>query len=88
MNTPNPQDHLDGRQHEHSRSKWIFIAFAVMAGVLLFSEHRAHLLGLLPYLFLLACPLMHLFHHHGNHRHHHGSQETHSQRIDSTQEKP
>nr|WP_242610158.1 DUF2933 domain-containing protein [Fluviicoccus keumensis] len=35
----------------------------------LFEEHRAHLLGLLPYLILFACPLMHLFMHHG---HHHG----------------
>jgi hypothetical protein len=36
-------------------------------------EHRAHLLltlGGLPYLFLLACPLLHLFHH-GRHRHRH-----------------
>ena len=28
-------------------------------------EHRVHLFGVLPYLFLLACPLMHLFMHHG-----------------------
>jgi hypothetical protein len=26
-------------------------------------------LGLAPYLLLLACPLMHLFHVHGGHRH-------------------
>ncbi|MBQ1563571.1 MULTISPECIES: DUF2933 domain-containing protein [unclassified Caulobacter] len=33
-------------------------------------EHWAHALGLAPYLLLLACPLMHLFHHgHGGHRH-------------------
>ncbi|UPT76065.1 MAG: DUF2933 domain-containing protein [Elusimicrobiota bacterium] len=33
-------------------------------------EHRGHLLRALPYLILLACPLMHLFHgraHQGKH---------------------
>jgi hypothetical protein len=32
----------------------------------LWTEHKAHLLGALPYLFFLACPLMHLFMHHGH----------------------
>jgi hypothetical protein len=36
----------------------------------LWDEHQAHILGALPYLFLLACPFMHLFMHHG-HGHHH-----------------
>ncbi len=43
---------------------WIFL------GIILFFllvEHRAHLYGVLPYLLLLACPLMHLFHGHGGH---------------------
>ena len=33
-------------------------------------QHRAHILGAVPYLLLLACPLMHLFGHggHGGHR--------------------
>jgi hypothetical protein len=32
----------------------------------------------LPYLLILACPLMHLFHHHGGHGHQHdrGDHET------------
>lgn len=36
----------------------------------LFTEHRAHTLAFLPYAFLLACPLMHIFMHrgHGHHR--------------------
>ena len=50
------------------RSKWIFIAFAAVAAFFLWTEHRAHLLGALPYLILLACPLMHIFHH-GHHHH-------------------
>lgn len=45
------------------------IALAVFLGVAAFfllAEHRAHLYGVLPYLLLLACPLMHLLHHHGH----------------------
>ena len=61
-----------------SRGRWVFYGFLAVAGFLLFTEHRAHVLGILPYLFLLACPLMHLFMHHGHddhdsHTHHHGS---------------
>lgn len=34
-------------------------------------EHWGHLLGYMPYLVLLLCPLMHLFMHHGHGEHHH-----------------
>ncbi|MBI2308532.1 MAG: DUF2933 domain-containing protein [Rhodocyclales bacterium] len=51
------------------KSKWAWIGFAIVAGFFLVTEHRAHLFGILPYLLLLACPLMHLFHHHGHGRH-------------------
>ncbi|QDM20565.1 DUF2933 domain-containing protein [Tardiphaga sp. vice352] len=50
-----------------SRAGLVFIGFAVIAGALLFTEHRSHVLGLLIWLPLLACPLMHLFMHHGHH---------------------
>ena len=40
-----------------------------IAAFYLWTEHRAHLLGALPYLLLLACPIIHLFAHRG-HRHH------------------
>ena len=44
---------------------------AAAALVLLF-EHRVHVLGVLPWLLVLACPLMHLFGHgtHGAHARH------------------
>ena len=42
------------------------LGFLVIAGVLLFTEHRAHALGILIWLPLLACPLMHIFMHHGH----------------------
>lgn len=57
-----------------SRWKWVLIGFLLVAAFFLWTEHRAHLLGILPYLLLLACPLMHLFHHgHGHGRHRHGA---------------
>jgi hypothetical protein len=55
----------------HSRAKWVFLGFLALATFFLLTEHRAHLLGFLPWLFLLACPLMHFFMH-GGHGHHHG----------------
>ncbi len=53
---------------------WVFAAFALFY---LLSEHRAHLLGVLPFLLLLACPLMHFFMHGRRHGHDdHGDKET------------
>ena len=37
-------------------------------GVYLFVNHTGHIAAALPYLLLMACPLMHLFMH-GGHRH-------------------
>ena len=51
-----------------SRGGVAFVVVVAVVGFLLFTEHRAHMLGALPFAFLLACPLMHLFMHHG-HRH-------------------
>lgn len=70
-------------QHETkhlSRGRWVFYGFLAIAGFLLLTEHRAHVLGILPYLILLACPLMHLFMHHDHgshdqHRHNHDTPE-------------
>lgn len=65
-------------EHHISKGQWVFYGFLVIGGLLLFTEHRAHVLGILPYLFLLACPLMHLFMHHGHgsHGHHNHHPET------------
>ena len=47
-----------------------WLALAAVAGWFLLIEHRAHLFGVLPWLLLLACPLMHVFMHRGHHGHH------------------
>lgn len=52
--------------------------FVAVVGFYLVTEHLQHTLGVLPYLILLACPLLHLFMHrghgghggHGGHAHH------------------
>lgn len=56
-----------------------WLVLAAVAGWFLWEEHRAHLLGILPYLFLLACPLMHVFMHRG---HHHGGLHHHTEERD------
>ncbi|WP_417545591.1 DUF2933 domain-containing protein [Marinobacter sp.] len=48
--------------------------FAGIAMVLLWSDHKNHLLGALPWLILLACPLLHKFMHGGHGKHDHGRQ--------------
>ena len=54
---------------------WRPIALAVfsLTTIFLLTEHTAHVFGALPYLLILACPLMHLFHGHGGHAHRHGN---------------
>lgn len=49
------------------------IVIGGVAGYFLLTEHLAHVVGALPFLLLLACPLMHVFMHHGHdgHGHHH-----------------
>ena len=54
-----------------SRAGLVLIGFLIIAGALMFTEHRAHVLGVLIWLPLLACPLMHFFMHGG---HGHGNQ--------------
>ena len=57
-----------------SRSGLVLLAFLGIAAFFFVTEHRAHLLGILPYLLLLACPLLHWFHggHGGGHGDHTG----------------
>ena len=59
----------------------LLVAIAV-GGFYLVTEHTAHLLGVLPYLLVLACPLMHVFMHRG---HGHGGHQ-HSQRRSNDDE--
>jgi hypothetical protein len=52
---------------------WALALTAAALGVYLFVNHTGHIAAALPYLLLLACPLMHLFMHKGHG--HHGKRE-------------
>jgi len=75
------QDHPGHQEHARegfslkSRAGLVLIGFLIIAGALLFTEHRAHVLGLLIWLPLLACPLMHVFMHHGHGGHGNSDQQ-------------
>ena len=61
-----------------SRAGVAFLVFAAIALFFLWEEHRAHILGVLPFALLLLCPLMHLFMHGGHgggHGENHDSRE-------------
>jgi len=66
--------------HEAPPSFWSsryaigLVVIGAVAAYFLVTEHLAHVVGALPYLLLLACPLMHVFMHgghggHGGHGH-------------------
>jgi hypothetical protein len=52
-----------------SHAKLVLFGFAIIGAILLVAEHRAHLLPFLPWLFLAACPLVHVLMHRGHHGH-------------------
>lgn len=56
-----------------SKTGVVCAGFLAIVAFFLITEHTAHVLGALPWLLLAACPLMHLFMHHGHGEHHHGS---------------
>ena len=76
-----PHDHADDEdsaEHDYftsMRFNVVLLGFLIIAGFLLFTEHRAHVLGALFYILPLACLFMHMFMHgghggNGNHRRH------------------
>lgn len=53
-----------------SKLGWAITLAAAALGAYLLWTHTGHIIYTLPYLLLLACPLMHLFgHRHGHHGH-------------------
>jgi hypothetical protein len=71
------QEQTGQRMSVKSKVGLVLVGFLIIAFALLFTEHRAHVLGLFIWLPLLACPLMHVFMHGG-----HGQHGSHDQRND------
>ncbi len=76
-------DHTEPRS---GLKDWLFsrtciatlIVVAVL-GFLIYTGHSAHLLGALPFLLILSCPLMHIFMHGGHHHHGDDKQDHHKE---------
>ena len=69
--------------NEQTKTSWwrtpfgiVLCGFLIIAGFFLVAEHRAHVFGALPWLLVLACPLIHLFMHHGHGDHGSGDKRT------------
>jgi hypothetical protein len=74
--------HSGHRGFFSSRANIALVGFVVIAGFFLVTEHRAHLYLVVPYLpwlLLLACPLLHVFMH-GGHGGHGDADDTSSSR--------
>jgi hypothetical protein len=57
-----------------SRKRTALLALTAFGATLIAYDHRVHVIGALPYLVLLACPLMHLFMMHGDDGHERGDE--------------
>ena len=78
-------NHDDGHDGKSANSRWkpVLIGFLAIAGFFLISEHRAHVFGILPYLLLLACPIVHFFGHRGRGHGGHGHRDESTSNKDS-----
>lgn len=66
-----PENHSEPGSFWRSRYALGYLVIGAVAAYFLLTDHLAHVIGALPYLLLLACPLMHVFMHHGHGQHSH-----------------
>ena len=59
-----------------SKFGWVITVSLGTLGAYLLWAHTSHFIAVLPYLILLACPLMHVFGHHHGHGHGHQTEKT------------
>lgn len=85
-----PPGRQPARHHEKpgtesgNRSRWALIGFIAIGAFFVLAEHKAHVMGALPYILLLLCPLLHLFHHRGHGGNDRQGGHAHHKRIDSS----
>lgn len=71
------EDHTKSRRQPVRMPAWLgFCLFLVIAAFFLLKEHRAHVFGVLPFLLLLLCPVIHFFMHRGHGAGGHGQPDT------------
>jgi hypothetical protein len=73
------EHHPQANSWFRSRTGIVLLVFLAIAAFFLITEHTAHVLGVLPFLLVLLCPLLHLFLH-GRHGGGHTSHEGNSSR--------
>jgi len=61
------EKHSGKRGFFGSPANIVLVGFLAIGGYFLLAEYGAHMIPFLPWRLLLACPLMHLFMHHGHH---------------------
>ena len=70
------ENHSEPSGFWRSRYALGYLVIGAVAAYFLLTEHLAHVIGALPFLLLLACPLMHVFMHHGHGHHNHQDTES------------
>jgi hypothetical protein len=69
MTVDQGHEHRDGlKDCLLSRTGIATLVVVAILGFVIYTDHTAHVLGTIPYLLLLACPLVHVFMH--GRRHH------------------
>jgi hypothetical protein len=76
-----PHDPPQERSWLWSPGGLVLLAFLAVAAFFLITEHRAHVLGALPYVLFLLCPILHLLMHgrHGSGHAGHGPSQDRQQ---------
>ncbi|MHB1141697.1 MAG: DUF2933 domain-containing protein [Sulfuricaulis sp.] len=59
------REHTEQPPFRRTRSGIVLLGFPAIAAFFLLTEHRAYLLGALPFVLLALCPLLHFFGHGG-----------------------
>ena len=71
-----------------SRTTLLLLGLLVVGGLLLLATYTDYVFAALPFVFILACPLMHVFMHggHGSHGQHHDDDQRQASAVEAGKE--